>query len=80
MGCFALNLDRAFIYVLLRSKVCHHGFGSIGAEGSEKNGKGEKDLKPLALVSNWPLTFQLCQISPQPFNFVSKWSLSLSVE
>ena len=62
MGRFALNPDRAFIYVLLRSKVCHHRFGSIGGKDLKKNGKGEKDLKPLAFVSNWSLTFQLCQI------------------
>ena len=28
--------------------------------------------QPLVFVSNWSLTFQLCQISPQPFNLVSK--------
>jgi hypothetical protein len=35
--------------------------------------------QPMAFVSNWSLTFQLCQISPQPFNLVSKRSLPLSV-
>ena len=30
-------------------------------------------------LSNWFLTFQLCQIGPQAFNLVSKWSLPLSV-
>jgi hypothetical protein len=35
--------------------------------------------QPLAFVSNWSLTFQLCQIGPQPFNLVLKWSLPLSV-
>ena len=35
--------------------------------------------QPLAVVSNWSLTFQLCQIGPRPFNLVSKWSLPLSV-
>ena len=35
--------------------------------------------QPLAIVLNWSLTFQLCQIGPQLFNFVSKWSLSLSI-
>ena len=35
--------------------------------------------QPLAFVSNWSLTFQLCQISSQPFNLVSKSSLPLSI-
>jgi hypothetical protein len=35
--------------------------------------------QPLAFVSNWSLTFQLCQIGPQPINLVSKWSLPLNV-
>ena len=34
--------------------------------------------QPLTFVSNWFLTFQLCQFGPQSFNCVSKWSLLLS--
>ena len=33
----------------------------------------------LVFVLNWSLTFQLCQIGPQLFNLVSKWSLLLNV-
>ena len=33
----------------------------------------------LAFLSNYSLTFQVCQIGPQSFNIVSKWSLLLSI-
>ena len=34
----------------------------------------------LAFVSNWFLTFQMCQIDPQHFKLVSKWLLPISIE
>ena len=33
----------------------------------------------LAFMSNWFLSFQVCQIGHQSFNFLSKWFLPLSV-
>ena len=33
----------------------------------------------LAFLSNYSLTFQVCQIGSQSFNIVSKWSLLLSI-